>query len=233
MLSRRRRGSPLAVGKADGTMTMATLSIDRRFCGPPGSGNGGYTAGHLAALIGDSAEVTLRRPPPLETEMRVERAARGCCSCTVPTLSPRGRRRLSSWRFRSVPASMRRAVPVRAIPAWTGTRFQAASSAGRSGQRTDGGLPWAADRWACMGCCLVRGEDHRRGSCRRARLGCDGLSGRLVDQRNRPGCDLCARPDGRAADPPAGRRPCDLAGVVERSCRPEGHRGQCAVHRRW
>ena len=55
-------------------MTWATLSIDRRFCGPPGSGNGGYTAGRLAALIGDPAEITLRRPPPLETEMRVERA---------------------------------------------------------------------------------------------------------------------------------------------------------------
>ena len=66
-------------------MTMATLSIDRRFCGPPGSGNGGYTAGRLAALIGDPAEITLRRPPPLETEMRVERAgqnrplALSCC----------------------------------------------------------------------------------------------------------------------------------------------------------
>ena len=55
-------------------MTWATLSIDRRFCGPPGSGNGGYTAGRLAALTGDPAEITLRRPPPLETEMRVERA---------------------------------------------------------------------------------------------------------------------------------------------------------------
>ena len=55
-------------------MTMATLSIDRRFCGPPGSGNGGYTAGRLAALIGDPAEITLRRPPPLEAEMRIERA---------------------------------------------------------------------------------------------------------------------------------------------------------------
>jgi hypothetical protein len=55
-------------------MTMATLSIDRRFCGPAGSGNGGYTAGRLAALIGDPAEITLRRPPPLETEMKIERA---------------------------------------------------------------------------------------------------------------------------------------------------------------
>ena len=55
-------------------MTWATLSIDRRCCGPTGSGNGGYTAGRLAALIGDPAEITLTRPPPLETEMRVERA---------------------------------------------------------------------------------------------------------------------------------------------------------------
>jgi hypothetical protein len=55
-------------------MTMATPCIDRRFCGPRGSGNGGYTAGRLGALIGDPAEITLRRPPPLETEMRVERA---------------------------------------------------------------------------------------------------------------------------------------------------------------
>ncbi len=58
-------------------MTMATLSIDRRFCGPPGSGNGGYTAGRLAALTGDPAEIMLRRPPSLETEMRVERAGPG------------------------------------------------------------------------------------------------------------------------------------------------------------
>ncbi|MGB8649184.1 MAG: hypothetical protein WCD35_00845 [Mycobacteriales bacterium] len=48
------------------------MRIERRFCGPPDSGNGGVTAGMLAAYV-DAAvvEVTLRKPPPLETELRV------------------------------------------------------------------------------------------------------------------------------------------------------------------
>ena len=208
-------------------MTWATLSIDRmRFCGPADSGNGGYTAGRLAALIGDPAEITLRRPPLLETEMKVERAGPRLLLMHGDDLIAERRRRLSSWRFRSVPAAMRHAGPVRAIPAWTtGTRFQVVRVRSAAGSGRDGGLPWAADRWACIGCCLVRGADRRRGSCRRARLRCDGLSGRLVDQRNRPGCDLRARPDGRTADLPAGRRPRDLARVVDRPRRPQGHAG--------
>jgi len=44
--------------------------IDARFNGPPGSGNGGYTCGVVAALLGGPAEVTLRVPPPLDTELR-------------------------------------------------------------------------------------------------------------------------------------------------------------------
>jgi hypothetical protein len=44
-------------------------SIDRRFCGPPDSGNGGYSAGLLAAELGGAVEVTLRRPPPLAREL--------------------------------------------------------------------------------------------------------------------------------------------------------------------
>ncbi len=53
----------------------STLTIASRYAGPPRSGNGGYTAGRLAAyLIGtpDPVTVTLRSPPPLETAMRVE-----------------------------------------------------------------------------------------------------------------------------------------------------------------
>jgi hypothetical protein len=43
-----------------------TLTIERRFCGPPESGNGGYVAGLLAAELGGSdCEVVLRAPPPL------------------------------------------------------------------------------------------------------------------------------------------------------------------------
>jgi hypothetical protein len=41
------------------------LSIPRTFCGPPNSGNGGYSAGLLAELIDGPCEVTLRAPPPL------------------------------------------------------------------------------------------------------------------------------------------------------------------------
>ena len=48
--------------------------IDRRFHGPPDSGNGGYTCGVVAAEIDGPAEVTLRLPPPLETTLRGEPA---------------------------------------------------------------------------------------------------------------------------------------------------------------
>lgn len=49
--------------------------VDRRFRGPPDSGNGGYVAGLLAAPLGRSgATVTLTRPPPLGVPLRRERA---------------------------------------------------------------------------------------------------------------------------------------------------------------
>jgi hypothetical protein len=47
------------------------ITIERRFRGPLHSGNGGYTAGHLAAYVDGPAEVTLRLPPPLERPLRV------------------------------------------------------------------------------------------------------------------------------------------------------------------
>ena len=60
----------------------APLIVPRRFCGPPSSGNGGWTAGALAALVDhDCPEnhadawpaitVALRQPPPLDTPMHV------------------------------------------------------------------------------------------------------------------------------------------------------------------
>jgi hypothetical protein len=52
------------------------IVIDRRFNGPPGSANGGYTCGLVAGLLGArSAEVTLRRPPPLGVPLRWDGAA--------------------------------------------------------------------------------------------------------------------------------------------------------------
>ena len=59
------------------------LTVPARFCGPPDSGNGGWTAGAVAALVpgreGDdrcrswpAIRATLRRPPPLDAAMTVQ-----------------------------------------------------------------------------------------------------------------------------------------------------------------
>ena len=52
-------------------MSSAPLVIDRRFRGPPDSGNGGYSSGRLAAVLDGPVEVRLRRPPPLERQLDV------------------------------------------------------------------------------------------------------------------------------------------------------------------
>lgn len=59
-----------------------TFTIPARFCGPPESGNGGWTGGHLAALVPTSVglpavSVRLRTPPPLDRAMAVRRGEAG------------------------------------------------------------------------------------------------------------------------------------------------------------
>ncbi len=49
------------------------VTIERRFNGPPESGNGGYVCGVVAGLVGGTTEVTLRRPPPLDRPLQVAR----------------------------------------------------------------------------------------------------------------------------------------------------------------
>jgi len=51
-----------------------TITIERRFRGPPESGNGGYSCGRAATFVDGVAKVVLRAPPPLETPLAVERA---------------------------------------------------------------------------------------------------------------------------------------------------------------
>jgi hypothetical protein len=54
-----------------------TLRIDRRFCGPPESGNGGYVCGRLARFVdGEATVVRLHVPPPLEVELGARPAGR-------------------------------------------------------------------------------------------------------------------------------------------------------------
>ncbi len=49
-----------------------TILIEERFCGPPGMANGGYVSGIMAQAFDGPAEVTLRRPVPVERPLRLE-----------------------------------------------------------------------------------------------------------------------------------------------------------------
>jgi hypothetical protein len=62
---------------APGTLT--ALTIDPRYSGPQGSGNGGYVAGRLAALLPSATvvEVTLRQPPPLQIRLDATTSPQG------------------------------------------------------------------------------------------------------------------------------------------------------------
>jgi hypothetical protein len=48
------------------------IVIDSRYCGAPGSANGGYVAGLLAARIGRPADASFRRPVPLGRELQLD-----------------------------------------------------------------------------------------------------------------------------------------------------------------
>jgi len=50
-----------------------SVTVPARFNGPLESGNGGYSAGALAAFLEGAVEVSLRRPVPLDRELRVSR----------------------------------------------------------------------------------------------------------------------------------------------------------------
>jgi hypothetical protein len=53
------------------------VSIPKRFNGPLESGQGGYCSGVLAGLLGGAAEVSLRRPVPLDTPVEAVRGSDG------------------------------------------------------------------------------------------------------------------------------------------------------------
>jgi hypothetical protein len=47
------------------------MIIPARFNGPPGSANGGYACGLFSEALGGGFEVTLLRPPPLDTQLEI------------------------------------------------------------------------------------------------------------------------------------------------------------------
>ena len=56
---------------------MTSFLVPARFCGPPDSGNGGYTCGLLARELGGVVECTLRMPVPLELPLEFDRTETG------------------------------------------------------------------------------------------------------------------------------------------------------------
>lgn len=53
-------------------MQVDLITIAQRFCGPPKSGNGGYTCGLMAAHLPGIVKARLKAPPPLNTPLRLE-----------------------------------------------------------------------------------------------------------------------------------------------------------------
>ena len=60
--------------RADG---LTTLSIARRYQGPPDSGNGGYVSGLVAATLQVDVRVRLLSPPPLDAPLELAAGAAG------------------------------------------------------------------------------------------------------------------------------------------------------------
>jgi hypothetical protein len=59
---------------------MRSITIARRFNGPPDSGNGGYVCGAFAVAAGLDMRVRLAAPPPLEVPLGIEQeSATGVC----------------------------------------------------------------------------------------------------------------------------------------------------------
>jgi hypothetical protein len=56
---------------------MKSLTIDGRYNGPPGSGNGGYVCGAFVVAVGMDLRVRLRVPPPLDEALSVDRDENG------------------------------------------------------------------------------------------------------------------------------------------------------------
>jgi hypothetical protein len=59
------------------TADSTVIQVSARFCGPPGSANGGYICGLVAGCINQPVTVRLLRPPPLATALELHAAEPG------------------------------------------------------------------------------------------------------------------------------------------------------------
>jgi hypothetical protein len=61
---------------------MDTLTVAKRFCGPPTSANGGYFCGLVASHGQEAVTVRLIKPPPLDVPLTVRKSGEGVLEVT-------------------------------------------------------------------------------------------------------------------------------------------------------
>lgn len=84
--------SRLNVDQGSSRIENRIIIIDKRFCGPPESGNGGYVCGRLSRFI-DAPAVTVRLllPVPLDTELEIREKEGGVVLLDGETILARAR----------------------------------------------------------------------------------------------------------------------------------------------
>jgi hypothetical protein len=112
--------------------------IERRYRGPEGSGNGGYTCGMVAGFIDGAAEVTLRKPPPLDTRLEVRPVPNGVDVYEGKVLIAEGRSIV--WRGLEVPPPPTVAEAETARAAYAGYRRHAFPTCFVCGTDRDDGM---------------------------------------------------------------------------------------------
>jgi acyl-coenzyme A thioesterase PaaI-like protein len=81
---------------------MATITVDQRFCGPPGFANGGYLAGLMAQHSPTRVRIRLERPIPLRVPLELNAVDGGGLELT----------HLGAVLARALPAELELEVPV-------------------------------------------------------------------------------------------------------------------------
>lgn len=102
---------------------MPSVFVPARFNGPPASGQGGYSAGELAAHLDGRASVSLRRPVPLdiELEVRVEQDAARAFADDELVVEAVAALPLATWDAPAVSVEQARAAAARFTPPAEGT----------------------------------------------------------------------------------------------------------------
>lgn len=117
---------------------MPGFVIDRRYRGPEESGNGGYTCGMVAGFVEGTAEVTLRKPPPLDRYLDVRTVAGGIDVYDGKTLIAEGRS--VTWEPLEVPEPPTLAEAAAAKERYTGYHRHAFPTCFVCGTERDDGL---------------------------------------------------------------------------------------------